>query len=180
MLRIFFSLNQTTNDAELTEGFAYGLLSVLNAHFRTVFGITKLQSAFLQLAYFGTHSVWAPFAGVIIGRIGYNVTSDSICASTLALYSIGLQASGAIFCWPSTKFEPYGGFVGSIFATGYGLWTLEVAANSCITALGTPQNDAAARLKFSHELRAVITFVRSLIASRWFITGANATSFGTV
>lgn len=153
-----------------TWGFAYGLLSVLNAHFQTVFGVTKLQSTFLQLAYFGAYFVWAPFAGVIIRRIGYK---KGIHVG-LALYSIG-----AIFCWPSAKFETYGGFVGSIFVTGCGLSTLEVAANSYITILGTPQY-AAARLNFSHGFQAVATFAGPLIASRWFFTGANATSLGTV
>lgn len=153
-----------------TWGFAYGLLSVLNAHFQTVFGITKLQSAFLQLAYFGAYFVWAPFAGVIIGRIGYN---KGIHVG-LALYSIG-----AIFCWPSAKFETYGGFVASLFVTGCGLSTLEIAANSYVTVLGTPQY-AAARLNFSHGFQAVATFAGPLIASRWFFTGANATSLGTV
>ncbi|KAG2148552.1 major facilitator superfamily domain-containing protein [Suillus cothurnatus] len=160
-----------------TWGFAYGLLSVLNAHFQTVFGITKLQSAFLQLAYFGAYFVWAPFAGVIIGRIGYNVTPDYICKGIhvgLALYSIG-----AIFCWPSAKFETYGGFVASLFVTGCGLSTLEIAANSYVTVLGTPQY-AAARLNFSHGFQAIATFAGPLIASRWFFTGANATSLGTV
>ncbi|KAG1751642.1 major facilitator superfamily domain-containing protein [Suillus paluster] len=87
--------------------------------------------------------------------------------------------SGAIFCWPSAKFETYGGFVGSIFVTGCGLSTLEVAANSYVTVLGTPQY-AAARLNFSHGFQAIATFAGPLIASRWFFTGANATSLGTV
>jgi FHS family L-fucose permease-like MFS transporter len=143
---------------------------VLNAHFQTVFGITKLQSAFLQLAYFGAYFVWAPFAGVIIGRIGYN---KGIHVG-LALYSIG-----AIFCWPSAKFETYGGFVASLFVTGCGLSTLEIVANSYVTVLGTPQY-AAARLNFSHGFQAIATFAGPLIASRWFFTGANATSLGTV
>ncbi|KAG0706071.1 major facilitator superfamily domain-containing protein [Suillus ampliporus] len=153
-----------------TWGFAYGLLSVLNAHFQTVFGITKLQSTFLQLAYFGAYFVWAPFAGVIMRRVGYKKGIHI----GLALYTIG-----AIFCWPSAKFKTYGGFVGSIFVTGCGLSTLEIAANSYITVLGTPQY-AAARLNFSHGFQAVATFAGPLIASRWFFTGANATSLGTV
>lgn len=33
-------------------GFAYGLLDVLNKHFQTVLGVTKLQSTGLQVAYF--------------------------------------------------------------------------------------------------------------------------------
>ncbi|KAG2150444.1 major facilitator superfamily domain-containing protein [Suillus clintonianus] len=155
-----------------TWGFAYGLLSVLNAHFQTVFGITKLQSAFLQLAYFasGAYFVWAPCASVIIRRVGYKKGIH---------VGLGLYSIGAIFCWPSAKFESYGGFVGSIFVTGCGLSTLEVAANSYITVLGAPQY-AAARLNFSHGFQAVATFAGPLIASRWFFTGANATSLGTV
>lgn len=34
-------------------GFSYGLLDVLNSHFQTVLGITKLESTGLQVMYFG-------------------------------------------------------------------------------------------------------------------------------
>jgi fucose permease len=62
---------------------------------------------------------------------------------------------------------------------GCGLSTLEVAANSYISVLGTPQY-AAARLNFSQGFQGVASFAGPLIASRWFLTGANATSLGTV
>jgi FHS family L-fucose permease-like MFS transporter len=153
-----------------TWGFAYGLLDVLNAHFQTVFGITKLQSTLLQLAYFGAYFVWAPFAGYFMGRIGYKKGIHI----GLTLYSLG-----AIFFWPSAKFETYGGFVGSTFVIGCGLSTLEVAANSYISVLGTPHY-AAARLNFSQGFQGVASFSGPLIAARWFFTGANATSLGTV
>ncbi|KAF8842984.1 MFS general substrate transporter [Paxillus ammoniavirescens] len=153
-----------------TWGFAYGLLDVLNAHFQTVFGISKLQSTLLQLAYFGAYFVWAPFAGVFMRRVGYKKGIHI----GLSLYSLG-----AIFFWPSAKFEKYGGFVGSTFVIGCGLCTLEVAANSYISVLGTPQY-AAARLNFSQGFQGIASFAGPLIAARWFFTGANATSLGTV
>ena len=62
---------------------------------------------------------------------------------------------------------------------GCGLSTLEVAANSYITVLGTPQY-AAARLNFSQGFQGVASFSGPLIAARWFFTGENATSLGTV
>ena len=62
---------------------------------------------------------------------------------------------------------------------GCGLSTLEVAANSYISVLGTPQY-AAARLNFSQGFQGVASFCGPLIAARWFFTGANATSLGTV
>ncbi|KAG2150445.1 major facilitator superfamily domain-containing protein [Suillus clintonianus] len=153
-----------------TWGFAYGLLDVLNAHFQTVFGITKLQSTLLQLAYFGAYFVWAPFAGTFMRRVGYKKGIH---------IGLGLYSLGAIFFWPSAKYEKYGGFVGSTFVIGCGLSTLEVAANSYISVLGTPQY-AAARLNFSQGFQGIASFAGPLIASRWFFTGANATSLGTV
>lgn len=153
-----------------TWGFAYGLLDVLNAHFQTVFGISKLQSTMLQLAYFGAYFVWAPFAGAFMSRIGYKKGVH---------IGLGLYSLGAVFFWPSAKFEKYGGFVGSTFVIGCGLATLEVAANSYISVLGSPKY-AAARLNFSQGFQGIASFSGPLIAARWFFTGANATSLGTV
>ncbi|EPQ57691.1 hypothetical protein GLOTRDRAFT_39181, partial [Gloeophyllum trabeum ATCC 11539] len=153
-----------------TWGFAYGLLDVLNSHFQTVFGITKLQSTMLQLAYFGAYLVWAPFAGIFMRRNGYKKGIH---------LGLGLYSLGAIFFWPSAKFEKYGGFVGCTFVIGCGLATLEVAANSYIAVLGTPKY-AAARLNFSQGFQGVASFAGPLIASRWFFQGKNATTLDTV
>jgi len=92
----------------------------------------------------------------------------------LTLYSLG-----AIFFWPSAKFQKYGGFVGCTFVIGCGLATLEVAANSYIAVLGSPKY-AAARLNFSQGFQGVASFTGPLIASRWFFRGANATRLDTV
>ncbi|EMD37869.1 hypothetical protein CERSUDRAFT_105749 [Gelatoporia subvermispora B] len=153
-----------------TWGFAYGLLDVLNSHFQTVFGISKLQSTLLQLAYFGAYFVFAPVAGIFMNRYGYKKGIHL----GLSLYSLG-----AIFFWPSAKFAKYGGFVGSTFVIGCGLSCLEVAANSYISVLGT-QKYAAARLNFSQGFQGVATFAGPMIASRWFFQGKNATTLDTV
>ncbi|OCH95138.1 MFS general substrate transporter [Obba rivulosa] len=153
-----------------TWGFAYGLLDVLNSHFQTVFGISKLQSTLLQLAYFGAYFVFSPVAGIFMNRYGYKKGIHL----GLSLYSIG-----AIFFWPSAKFAKYGGFVGSTFVIGCGLSCLEVAANSYISVLGT-QKYAAARLNFSQGFQGVATFAGPMIASKWFFQGKNATTLDTV
>ncbi|KAI0062854.1 MFS general substrate transporter [Artomyces pyxidatus] len=153
-----------------TWGFAYGLLDVLNAHFQQVFGISKLQSTLLQLAYFGAYLVFSPFAGIFMRRYGYKKGIHL----GLSLYSLG-----AIFFWPSAKFERYGGFVGCTFVIGCGLSCLEVAANSYITVLGSPQY-AAMRLNFSQGFQGVASFAGPLIASSYFFRGKNATTLDTV
>ncbi|KAF9474569.1 MFS general substrate transporter [Pholiota conissans] len=153
-----------------TWGFAYGLLDVLNAHFQVVFKINKTQSTLLQLAYFGAYLVWAPVAGVFMRKRGYKAGIHL----GLTLYSLG-----AVFFWPSAKFQKYGGFVGCTFVIGCGLSTLEVAANSYIAVLGSPKY-AASRLNFSQGFQGVASFAGPLIASRWFFLGANATKLDTV
>ncbi|KAG7449792.1 MFS general substrate transporter, partial [Guyanagaster necrorhizus] len=92
---------------------------------------------------------------------------------------LGLYSLGAVFFWPSAVYEKYGGFVACTFVIGCGLATLEVAANSYIAVLGTPRY-AAARLNLSQGFQGVASFAGPLIASRWFFTGANATTLDTV
>lgn len=92
----------------------------------------------------------------------------------LTLYSLG-----AIFFWPSAKFEKYGGFVGSTFVIGCGLSCLEVAANSYITVLGSPRY-AAMRLNTSQGFQGLASFAGPLIASTYFFKGKNAYTLDTV
>ncbi|KAL6298254.1 MFS general substrate transporter [Sparassis latifolia] len=153
-----------------TWGFAYGLLDVLNAHFQVVFKISKLKSTMLQLAYFGAYFVYAPIAGAFMRKYGYKKGIHM----GLTYYSIG-----AIFFWPSAKYEKYPGFVASTFVIGCGLSCLEVAANSYISVLGSPKY-AAARLNFSQGFQGVASFAGPMIASRWFFQGKNATTLYTV
>ncbi|KAF8995436.1 MFS general substrate transporter [Cyathus striatus] len=153
-----------------TWGFAYGLLDVLNAHFQTIFGISKTQSALLQLAYFGAYIVFPPFASIFMKKHGYKAGIHM----GLTLYSLG-----AVFFWPSAKFQKYGGFVGCTFVIGCGLATLEVAANSYISILGSPKY-AASRLNFSQGFQGVASFTGPLIASHYFFRGKNATTLDTV
>ncbi|KAF2765918.1 hypothetical protein EJ03DRAFT_377432 [Teratosphaeria nubilosa] len=52
-------------------GFSYGLLDVLNKHFQTVLGITKLQSTGLQVMYFGGgYLCFSPVAAEVLRRRG--------------------------------------------------------------------------------------------------------------
>jgi len=92
----------------------------------------------------------------------------------LTLYSLG-----AIFFWPSAKFEKYGGFVGCTFVIGCGLSCLEVAANSYITVLGSPRY-AAMRLNTSQGFQGLASFAGPLIASTYFFKGKNAYTLDTV
>ncbi|KAF8494537.1 major facilitator superfamily domain-containing protein [Gautieria morchelliformis] len=133
-------------------GFAYGLLDSLNKHFQEVFGITKTQSTFMQVSYFGS------WAGAFMRRVGYK---NGIYAG-LTMYSV-------IFYWPVAVKKSYVGFIICTFFISMGLSTLEVAANTYITILGDPKYGAMR-----------LTFTGPLIASQEFFKGSNATSLTNV
>jgi MFS transporter, FHS family, L-fucose permease len=62
---------------------------------------------------------------------------------------------------------------------GCGLSCLEVAANSYISVLGSPQY-AASRLNFSQGFQGIASFAGPMIASRYFFQGQNATTLASV
>ncbi len=127
-------------------GFSYGLLDVLNKHFQTVLGVTKLESTGLQVMYFGGgYLCYAPIAAEVLKRKGYKVT----ILMGLALYSIG-----AVMFWPTAHFSnptntkaAFGGFLVCTLVIACGLATLETAANSYAVVIGDPSL-ASARLQF--------------------------------
>jgi MFS transporter, FHS family, L-fucose permease len=66
-----------------------------------------------------------------------------------------------------------------LFQSGCGLATLEVAANSYITVLGSPRY-ASMRLNFSQGFQGIASFAGPLIGSNYFFKGKNATTLDTV
>ncbi|KAJ2960341.1 hypothetical protein NQZ79_g4334 [Umbelopsis isabellina] len=146
-------------------GFSYGMLDTLNSHFQTVLGITKLQSTWLQVAYFGAYFVmgfplWPP-AGHIMKRFGYKRG---------IIFGLSLFVIGAICFYPAAISLKYGAFVGCLFVIACGLGTLENAANPYITSLGSPQY-ASFRINAAQAFNGVGTFIAPLIASKAFFGG---------
>jgi len=159
-------------------GFSYGLLDVLNSHFQTVLGITKLQSTGLQVMYFGGgYFFFSPVAAEVLKRRGYKTT----ILMGLTLYSLG-----AIFFWPTAHFSSphnrlasYGGFLVCTLVIACGLSTLETSANSYAVIIGDPAS-ASIRLQFCQSWNGVASFVGPLIASKFFFSGSNANNLTNV
>ncbi|KAH0440871.1 major facilitator superfamily transporter [Colletotrichum camelliae] len=160
-------------------GFSYGLLDVLNKHFQTVLGISKLESTGLQVMYFGGgYLLFSPIAAECLKRRGYKQT---------ILMGLGLYSLGAILFWPvahaSTQTTNtravFGGFCACTLVIACGLATLETAANSYAVVIGKPES-ASARLQFCQSWNGVASFIGPLIASKFFFSGANANSLTNV
>ncbi|PSK54329.1 MFS transporter-like protein 7 [Elsinoe australis] len=159
-------------------GFSYGLLDVLNKHFQTVLGITKLESTGLQVMYFGGgYLLYSPIAAEVMKRKGYKVT---------ILMGLFLYSLGAVLFWPTAKFSSpakasasFGGFCVCTLVIACGLATLETAANSYAVVIGSPAT-ASARLQFCQSWNGVASFIGPLIASKFFFSGENQNSLTNV
>ncbi|KXT04664.1 hypothetical protein AC578_2123 [Pseudocercospora eumusae] len=163
-------------------GFSYGLLDVLNKHFQTVLGVTKLESTGLQVMYFGGgYLMFSPIAAEVMKRKGYKFT----ILMGLSLYSLGAimfwvsLVSKAFIISPSTQKASFGGFLACTLVIACGLATLETAANSYAVVIGHPAT-ASARLQFCQSWNGVASFVGPLIASKAFFTGDNQNSLTNV
>ncbi|KAF4982479.1 hypothetical protein FZEAL_1904 [Fusarium zealandicum] len=160
-------------------GFSYGLLDVLNKHFQTVLGISRLESTGLQVMYFGGgYLVFSPIAAEVLKRRGYKQT---------ILMGLSLYSLGAILFWPVAKSADnnsngravFGGFCACTLVIACGLATLETAANSYAVVIGKPES-ASARLQFCQSWNGVASFIGPLIASKYFFTGENQNSLTNV
>jgi FHS family L-fucose permease-like MFS transporter len=153
-------------------------LQVLNKHFQTVLGVSRLESTGLQVVYFGGgYLLFSPIAAEALKRRGYKFT----ILMGLCLYSIG-----AIMFWPTAHFSTpenkrasFGGFCACTLVIACGLATLETAANSYAVVIGNPAT-ASARLQFCQSWNGVASFIGPLIAAKFFFEGEHANSLTSV
>ncbi|SPO23943.1 related to glucose/galactose transporter [Ustilago trichophora] len=147
-------------------GLSYGLLDSLNKTFQDSLHLTKAQSTGLQACYFGAYLVNGPISGPLARKYGYPVAIHG---------GLGLFSLGAILFWPCAVYYSYPGFLACTFVTASGLAWLEMAANSYITVLGTPDM-AAFRLVFAQSWNGVAATLGPIIAGRTFLkTGHSHT-----
>lgn len=147
-------------------GLSYGLLDSLNKTFQDSLNLTKAQSTGLQACYFGAYLVNGPISGPLARKYGYRFSVHG---------GLGLFSLGAIFFWPCAVYYSYPGFLVCTFVTASGLAWLEMAANSYITVLGSPDM-AAFRLVFAQSWNGVASVLGPIIAGRTFLkTGHSHT-----
>ena len=106
---------------ERFQGFAYGLVDVLNNHFQAELNITASKSSGLTASYFGAYFICPlTISGWILRRYGFRTTF---------MTGLAVLAVGCLLFWPSGVKASFGGFCGSMFVVGAGLSTLETAAD---------------------------------------------------
>lgn len=138
-------------------GFAYGLLSILNAQFQRIVKVSDGQALGLHAAYFGAYFV-APltFGGVVFNKGGFRQT-----------FMVGLcvYGTGTLVFWPSAVLVSYPAFLVSNFIVGLGVSTLELGGNPFIALCGPPEYSEV-RLNISQAIQAIGSVVSPILAQK--------------
>ncbi|KAL8933368.1 MAG: hypothetical protein Q9211_005818 [Gyalolechia sp. 1 TL-2023] len=138
-------------------GFAYGLLSILNAQFQRIVELSKAQALGLHAAYFGAYLV-APltFGQLVLKQWGFRQT-----------FIVGLcvYGMGTLVFWPSAVLLSYPAFLVSNFIVGLGVATLELGGNPFIALCGPPEYSEV-RLNVSQAVQAIGSVVSPILAQK--------------
>ncbi|KAL9578577.1 MAG: hypothetical protein Q9212_005628 [Teloschistes hypoglaucus] len=138
-------------------GFAYGLLSILNAQFQRIVKVSNGQALGLHAAYFGAYFV-APltFGWIVFNKGGFRQT-----------FIVGLcvYGMGTLVFWPSAVLVSYTAFLISNFIVGLGVATLELGGNPFIALCGPPEYSEV-RLNISQAVQAIGSVVSPILAQK--------------
>ncbi len=145
-------------------GGARAVMDVLNKHFQMSMGVSKTQSALMQVMVYGAYFLMALPSGWLIKRFG---TRRSIVMGLLTF------VLGSLLFVPASYFGSFDYVLFPLFVIGCGLVVLETAANPYVTLLGDPST-AASRLNLSQSFNGLGCIVGVFLGGQFFFSGENA------
>lgn len=149
-------------------GFCTVLNDALSPHLQSIFSLSYFQTAFIQLAFFGSYFVFALPAAKLIEWMGYQRTM------VLGLVTMG---AGALLFVPAASAASYNIFLAALVVLAAGVTTLQVAANPYVAILGPPET-APSRLNLTQAFNTLGDTVAPYVGSI-FILGGLASEGGS-
>ncbi len=142
-------------------GFCTVLNDALSPHLQSIFSLSYFQTAFIQVAFFGSYFVFAFPAAKVIEWIGYQRTM------VLGLITMGV---GALLFVPAASAASYNIFLVALVVLAAGVTVLQVAANPYVAILGPPET-APSRLNLTQAFNTLGDFVAPYIGSIFILGG---------
>ncbi len=139
-------------------GLANNLTDTLLAAFKRIMSMTDFETAWIQVAFYGSYFCLALPAAIFIKRFTYK---------TGVLLGLGMYVIGALLFYPSSLLMVYGVFLGSLFILAGGLAILETAANPYILAMGD-EATATRRLNLAQSFNPIGS-ISGVVISKYFI-----------
>ena len=145
-------------------GFCTVLNDALSPHLQSIFSLSYFQTAFIQLAFFGSYFIFALPASKLIEWVGYQRTM---------VFGLITMGTGALLFLPAASAASYAIFLAALVVLAAGITILQVAANPYVTILGPPET-ASSRLNLTQAFNTLGDTVAPYIGGIFILGGVGA------
>jgi MFS transporter, FHS family, L-fucose permease len=139
-------------------GLANNLTDTLLSAFRRIMSMSDFETAWIQVAFYGSYFCLALPAAIFIKRFTYQAG---------VLLGLAMYVIGAILFYPASIVMQYGFFLAALFILAGGLSILETACNPYIIAMGDPKT-ATRRLNLAQSFNPIGS-ISGVVISKFFI-----------
>lgn len=147
--------------------FMWGAITSLNdvliPHLKSVFTLTYMQAALVQLWFFGAYFLVSLPAGMYVRSFGYK---------NGAVTGLVIAAIGCVLFYPAATSNSYNFFLFAFFILAAGITVLQVAANPYVAVLGSPKT-ASSRLTLTQAFNSLGTTVAPKLLAGVILGGAT-------
>ena len=144
-------------------GVANNMTDVLLATFKRIMSMSDFQTAWIQVAFYGSYFCLALPAALFIRRFTYKAG---------VLLGLGLFAAGALLFYPASLTMAYGHFLVALFILAGGLSILETSANPYAIVMG-PEQTATRRLNLAQSFNPLGSITGVLIGKFFILSELN-------
>ncbi len=139
-------------------GLANNLTDTLLAAFKRIMSMSDFETAWIQVAFYGSYFCLALPAAIFIKRFTYKAG---------VLLGLGMYVAGALLFYPSSIAMNYEFFLGSLFILAGGLAVLETACNPYIISMGDPATGTR-RLNLAQSFNPIGS-ISGVVISKFYI-----------
>ena len=145
----------------------WGLLNNMTDHlvpaFQKIFDLPQSTAVLVQVSFYGSYSVIAVFASVLIQRCGYRLG---------VLCGLGVYIVGALMYVPACIAQSFWLYIAGIFVVAGGCAVLETTCNPYVLALGD-EATSVRRLNFAQMFNPVGSIAGILLAQQLILKHLN-------
>ena len=146
----------------------WGLLNNMTDHlvpaFKTIFNLPDSTAVYVQVSFYGSYSVIAVFASMLIQRCGYR---------SGLLWGLGVYIIGALLYVPACITQSFWIYIAGIFVVAGGCAMLETTCNPYVLAIGD-EASAVRRLNFAQMFNPVGSIIGIVMAQQLILAHLNS------
>lgn len=145
----------------------WGLLNNMTDHlvpaFKTIFNLPDSTAVYVQVSFYGSYSVIAVFASMLIQKAGYRAG---------LLWGLGVYIIGALMYVPACMTQSFWLYIAGIFVVAGGCAVLETTCNPYVLAIGD-ESTAVRRLNFAQMFNPVGSIAGIVLAQQLILANLN-------